>query len=102
MVVCIETEIGFYLRINSYPEWQPCVPIIKEPLHPFLKWDSNIECRILDLDDYIIEQALRTSGVIGSVSATLCRPILEAIGGTPCSRADRMAVWAALEPLIPK
>ena len=94
--------MGFYLRINSYPDWEPCVAILKEPLHGFLEWDSNIECRILDPDDYIIQGALKDRGVIGSVSPTLCEGILAALGGTPISRADRMAIWACLEPLIPK
>ena len=102
MVVCIEPDLGFYLRINSYPEWEPCVPIIKEPDHGFLKWDSHIECNVLDPDDYIIQESLKAGGVIGTVSPILCQSILAALGGTALARADRVAIWACLEPLIPK
>lgn len=99
MVVCVEPDLGFYFRINSHNDWEPCVPIIKEPEHRFLKWDSFIECTILDLDDYIINQALKKCGVIGKVSRSLCDPLIEAIGFASGSRRDRNAIRTALERL---
>lgn len=102
MVVCVEPFLGFYFRINSHRDWEPCVPILKEPDHPFLKWDSFIECRILDPDDYIISQSLRQNGPIGRVSPLLCEAILQAVGGSSHSRMDRNAIRAVLEPLVPR
>lgn len=97
MVVCVEPELGFYFRINSHDNWEPCVPIIREPDHMFLKWDSFIECTILDLDDYIINQALKKNGVIGRVSNALCAPLMEALGYASGSRQDRNAIRAVLD-----
>lgn len=97
MVVCVEPYLGFYFRINTHDNWQPCVPISKEPDHKFLKWDSFIECTILDLDDYVIQQALKKSGVIGTISTSLSDPLIQNLGS--CSRQDRNAIRSVLERL---
>ena len=102
MVVCIQPYMGFFFRINSHSNWEPCVPIAREPHHRFLRHDSFIECRILELDDYIIAEAMRGRGVIGRVSRDLCEPLCVAIGGAGFSRDDRTAIRAVLEPLIPR
>lgn len=100
MMVCVEPDMGFFFRINSHQHWEPCIPILKDPHHQFLKWDSFVEVRILDPDEYIVGEALRQNGVIGRVSNTLCGPLLDALGGTCHSRADRNSIRAVLEPLI--
>lgn len=100
MVVCVEPYHGFYFRINTYDNWQPCVPIRKEPDHQFLKHDSFIECMILDPDDYIISQALKRRGVIGRVSTSLCIPLVEALAYADGSRRDKNLIRAALQSLI--
>ena len=97
MVVCVEPFMPFYFRINSNDNWRPCVPITRDPDHPFLKWDSFIECTILDFDDYIIKQALRNGGVIGKVSGSLCQPLIDALGYATGSRRDLNAIRAVLE-----
>lgn len=99
MVVCVEPFMGFYFRINSHDNWEPCIPILREPHHKFLEWDSFIECTILDLDDYVINQALRKRGVIGRVSTTLCDPLVDALGYMSGSRQDRNAIRSVLERL---
>lgn len=100
MVVCVEPYLGFYFRINSHSNWEPCVPITKEPDHKFLKWDSFIECTILDLDDYIINQATKKSGVIGRVSPDLCAELIGALGYASGSRQDRNAIRSVLEKFL--
>jgi hypothetical protein len=99
MIVCVEPFLGFYFRINSHDNWEPCVAILKEPDHRFLRWDSFIECTILDLDDYIIMQALKKSGVIGRVSTRLCDPLINALASMQGSRQDRNAIRSVLEKL---
>ena len=102
MVVCIEPDLGFFLRINTKNYQKPCVPIIKIPDHPFLSWDSHIECNILDLDEYIIDEAIGASGVIGIVTASLCEAILKEIDSLPyISSVDKTAIHAVLDPLVP-
>lgn len=101
MVVCLEPFMGFFCRINSHDNWKPCVPIIRVPDHTFLRHDSFLECRLLTIDDYIIEESLRRGGQVGRLSATLCQPILDALGGAGLSSNDRRDIRATLEPLIP-
>ncbi|MFM2280140.1 MAG: hypothetical protein RLZZ444_2371 [Pseudomonadota bacterium] len=97
MVICVEPHIGLYFRINSNDNWEPCIPILRIPDHPFLKWDSFIECTILEIDDYIINQALRKSGVIGTISKSLCDPLIKALGYASGSRRDKNAIITVLE-----
>lgn len=99
MVICVEPRLGFYFRINSSSEWEPCVPILREPHHLFLKWDSFIECTILDLDNYIINQALKKGGIIGSVSTKLCGQLIEKLSYASGARQDRNAIRAVLGSL---
>lgn len=100
MVVCVEPTLGFYFRINSHSDWQPCVPIIKEPDHTFLRWDSFIECTILDPDDYIINQAIEKGGMIGRVSLDVCNALIEKLPYVMGNLQDKNAIRAALEPLL--
>ena len=97
MVVCVEPDLGFYFRFNTHDNWEPSVPIRRLPDHGFLQWDSFIQCRILDPDDYIIQRALRDRGVIGRVSPSLCDPLLEALGYAAGSRRDLNAIRVVLE-----
>lgn len=99
MVICVEPYLGFYFRINSHSDWEPCVGITREPEHMFLKWDSFIECTILDLDDYIISQAMRKKGIIGKVSNALCDPLIQALSYASGSRQDRNAIRVTLEKM---
>jgi hypothetical protein len=83
MVVCIEPELGVFFRINSRPNWQTPVKLEREPEHKFLQRDNYMECsEPLELDDYIIEQAL-THGVVGRISRTkapeICAAVAKAI-----------------------
>jgi hypothetical protein len=100
MVVCVEPQAGFYFRINSGDDWKPCVKIGREPDHLWLKWDSHIECNILDLDDFVIEDAVLSSGVIGTVSVGVGRAILATVRNARfISPADKATIAAVLEPL---
>lgn len=97
MVVCVEPEIGLYLRINS-DGWRDGSLKIEKGAHKFLDHDSYIECGDpFDLDDYIVLEALKKSGVIGNVDSALAEQICEAVRN--CSliaRADKNAICTAL------
>lgn len=98
MVVCIHPENGWYYRINSKSHWRPAVKLVRIPDHMFLKWDSYLECGDpLELDDYIIEQSLRRSGVIGSVSKVCCKEIGTALAAARTLKdIDKQAIREAL------
>jgi hypothetical protein len=100
MVVCVEPDQGFFFRINTDDNYKPCVRIERLPDHRWLDHDSHIECSVLDLDEYLIDEAVRTSGIIGVVSADVARPILATIQQARyISDADKLLIIAALEPL---
>ena len=98
MVVWVEPALGFFFRINTEDKWQTPVKLIRVPDHLFLKHDSHLECGDpLELDDYVIEQALNGQGVIGQVSRTLVPAILEAVKtAKTLSERDKAAIRAAL------
>jgi hypothetical protein len=71
MVVCVNQNDGWFFRINTRNIWRPCVPLLREPNHKFLDHNSFLHCAILELDDYIIDEAIRVKGIIGSVHRNL-------------------------------
>lgn len=97
MVVCVEPALGFFFRINTRSVWQISVPLAKRD-HPFLDHDSHLECGgQIDLDDYMIEQALAQRGVIGQISAALVPAILAAIDAAQTlSALDKDTIRRAL------
>jgi hypothetical protein len=66
MFVCISRENGWFLRINTRDHFKPCVAITLAE-NPFLTHDSHIECVLLEVDDYEIEESVQHRGVIGTV-----------------------------------
>lgn len=79
MVACIHPANGWFYRINSKGHWRPRVPLALAA-HPFLDHDSFLECGDpLELDDYIVDEALSMHGVIGTISADLCAQIIETL-----------------------
>lgn len=98
MVVCIEPALGMFFRINTKP-WQTPV-LLEKRRHAFLKWDSFLECgEPLELDDYVVEEAVRSSGVIGNVLAAKAGDIWTAVqGARTISPADKQAIRQALFP----
>lgn len=71
MVVSVHPAEGLFYRINSRPFLRPCVALIKDPDHLWLDHDSFLHIDPLMLDDYIVEMALKRSGVIGVVATNL-------------------------------
>lgn len=79
MAVCVAPRFGLFFRINSNDHWKPAVAI-READHPFLQWDSYIECGVpLDLDDSLIEASLTERGVVGRIDRRVVAGILHAI-----------------------
>lgn len=68
-------------------------------MHTFLKHDSFIECGDpYELDEFIINAALKARGVIGQIDRTLRNEICAMVRATSSiSKADKNAVCAALE-----
>jgi len=97
MVVCIEPDLGMFFRINTKDRWQVSVKLALED-HPFLDHDSYLECGDpLELDDYVIEEALRRRPVIGTLSRMLIASILVAIeSARTLSARDKAAIRTAL------
>jgi hypothetical protein len=98
MVVCVEPACGFFFRINTEPKWQQPVKLVRVPDHLFLKHDSYLECGApLDLDDFIVEEAVRQSGVIGKISKKVVVDIIAAVHAAKAiSNSDRELICACL------
>lgn len=98
MIVCVEPELGFFFRINTEGKWQHPVKLSKLPDHPFLDHDSYLECGDpLDLDDYMLQQALDRRPVLGKISRQLVPDILAAVDkATTLTARDKAAIRAAL------
>jgi hypothetical protein len=102
MVVCVESALGYFFRINTRGHRPGSVPLKKAGLHEFLDHDSHLECGgPLELDDYVIDDSLSGRGVIGQVSAALIPEILQAIDGNKeLAAKDKATIKAFLSPLI--
>ena len=97
MVVSIEPDLGFFFRINSKPIHQ--VPVLLTLAdHPFLDYDSYLECgEPLSLDDYIVEESIRDRGILGSVDSRLSADIFAAVSAAKTvSPVDKETVRKAL------
>jgi len=81
MQVCIDYDEGWFLRINTRNVIRPCVPISKA-LNGFLDHDSHIDCSLHIIDEYEIEEVLRTDGVYGTVNLCHTRAVLDALTGS--------------------
>jgi hypothetical protein len=101
MVVCVESKLGFFFRINSRPNWQDSVPLRKTNTeNAFLKHSSYLECGDpLELDDYVVEESLNDKGIIGIVAASAIPEILKAVDAAArMSPNDKAAIRAFLDP----
>ena len=78
MQVCIDYGEGWFLRINTRDVIRPCVAISRS-LNGFLDHDSHIDCSLHIIDEYEIEQALRTDGIYGTVNLCHAAEVLEAL-----------------------
>lgn len=100
MQVCIDYESGWFLRINTKDIIRPCVKIFRDD-NPFLKHDSHIECTLLEVDEYEIEDSLRHSGIVGQVSRKIAKDILEKLLEVPyIKRSDKKHLLSVFEPYI--
>lgn len=98
MVACIVPAQGWFFRINTADHWRPNVPLVRLPDHPFLKHDIHLECQILELDDFVIAEALRKTGVIGSISPTLTPMIRAAVRqNRSMDNTEKAAIHAAMQ-----
>ncbi len=97
MVVCIEPHLGLFFRINTKDNRQTPVKLLARE-HPFLDHNSHLECgEPLELDDYVIEQALERKPVLGKLSRDLVAAILSAVeSAKTLSQRDKAAIRAAL------
>lgn len=87
MYVCLSNEDGWFLRINSRDSFKPCVSALKAD-HKWLDHDSYVECSLLMLDEFEVEDALRRDGVVGILSHDLKGAILEHLNSAKYIRDD--------------
>jgi hypothetical protein len=103
MVVCVNAKDGWFLRINSRNTIRPCIAIPKEPFHRFLKHDSHIEGNIIELDEYIVDEALRRGGIIGSIHRSLVPSLISMMGArVTLTAGERAVISGGLNALLPK
>lgn len=97
-VVCVEPALGLFLRINS-DGWRDGSVAIDVARHSaFLRHDSFIECSSpLDPDSFILDRALRATGVLGRVHQSLAQPICDAVmQNAAIARRDKVAICRAI------
>lgn len=75
LVICVHPADGIFYRINSRPFLKPHIFLQKDPLHPWLDHDSYMHIDPIVLDDYIVGEAIRRHGVIGTIDSGLIRQI---------------------------
>ena len=75
MHVCLDYAQGWFMRTNTRNWHKPCVPISRQD-NPFLDHDSHIQCVILELDEFEIDEAVRTQGICGTVCEAARDPVL--------------------------
>lgn len=78
MQVCVDFAEGWFLRINTRDVIKPCVPIPKQ-MNPFLDHDSHVDCSIHIVDEFEIDEVLRSDGVFGRVNLLHAPDILDAL-----------------------
>lgn len=98
MVACIHPAEGLFYRINSKSHWKPCIPLIREPNHLFLRRNSFLECGDpLILDEFVIEDSLSRSGVIGALHVDVCEGILKNLAAARyLKETDKAAIRSVL------
>lgn len=97
-LICVEPTIPLFLRINS-DGWRSGSVLIPCAGHKaFLKHDSFIECGDpIDPDSFIVEDAIRKHGILGSVDPALAQAIAQGVMNTATiARKDKVAICIAL------
>jgi hypothetical protein len=101
MVVCLCEVEGLYANINSKGDRRGSL-LIPQTLNPFLSWDSHLEISengYFTFDEYIINR----SQCVGRLHASHINEILERIKrSVTIPDNDKIAIQAALTPLIPQ
>lgn len=93
MMVCISPVMLEFLRINTRDRFKPCVPLSRLPHHPFLAHDSFVECNILELDEYVVEQSIGRNSIVGRLHDRMKAEIYERIQGlTYITKADKQRI----------
>lgn len=64
MYVCLSFEDGWFLRVNTSDRYRPCVAI-QTFNNDWLDHDSYVECALLEVDEFEIEDALRREPPLG-------------------------------------
>ena len=67
MMVCLSYDDGFFLRINTSDKFRPCVAISNAE-NTWLDHDSYIECALLEIDEFELDESVMRNGIIGTVA----------------------------------
>jgi hypothetical protein len=88
-----------YFRINSKGHWPESIALPRLPDNLYLSHDSFVECgSVLEWDDFVIEESIKETGVIGFLSDDVARAIRKRVLATRrLSGPDRAAILKALD-----
>ncbi len=103
MHVCVCVDDGYFFRINTKSHFGGSFPISRDD-HPFLKWDSNLECGgVLEVAEFEIEESVRKRGVHGRLNVNVAEDLVRFIAQTPTLTLDvknkivaSLKTWAGL------
>lgn len=97
MVVCVSPLDGYFFRINSENKWPRPVALLLADCR-FLRHDSYLECNtLLEFSDYIIEESLAATGMLGQLPTRYAQAICVAADGSQkISNVDKAKIRAAL------
>jgi hypothetical protein len=90
MYVCLSFDEGWFLRINSRNNFRPCASAPKSE-NTWLEHDSFVECSLLALDEFEIEESLRRAGIVGRLNVILKSEILNHLIAAKYIRDDDKA-----------
>lgn len=78
MQICLHYDEGWFLRINTKDVIRPCVAISRAE-HAFLDHDSHIDCGLCMIDEYEIDEAMKKSGIIGTITTKVAPEVLRCL-----------------------
>ncbi len=99
LVVCVCPNEGMFFRINTHNHWPDSV-LIDEKSHPgALEHDSYVSCSgPMELDDTVIDEAIRRHGVLGRVAPAVMAEVCKACNSSrQISARDKKAISDAIQ-----
>lgn len=87
MMVCLSYDEGLFLRINTSDRFRPCVSISQDD-NDWLDHDSYIECALLEIDEFELEESVMRNGTVGEVAPSYLAEVREKLLSAKYLRPD--------------